>query len=341
MSVRDALRTSTWWPVSLRELLSGQRRASPPTVLTRDDGTALWYPGKVHSLAAEPEAGKSWLALHASAQQLAAGRHAVYLDFEDGPETAVERLLALGAHPEAIEERFHFIAPEGALDDEGQVALDVVLDQEPALVTIDGVTEAMGLLGLDLGSNADVARFMAGLVRPIVLAGPATVLLDHVVKSRENRHRYALGAGHKLAAVDVALTLEALTPFGRDRHGKSRLEVVKDRPGHLRAIARGGKLLGEFHLDARDGATEAWVDTPSPEASGPFRPTHLMAKVSDLLEQYPEGLSGAGIESLVHGKAQHIRAAITVLIHERHVTVHSGPRGAKVHKLEEPFNETD
>jgi AAA domain len=63
--------------------------------------------------------------------------------------------------------------------------LDRTLDRKPALVVIDGVTEALTLHGFDLGDNVEIARWLELLPRPAARCGVAVLLLDHVVKDKE------------------------------------------------------------------------------------------------------------------------------------------------------------
>ena len=90
----------------------------------------------------------------------------------------------------------------------------------------------MGLLDLSINSNDDTARFFERLVRPLTREGAAVLLLDHVTKDAASRGRHAIGAQHKLAAIDGACySLERVAPFGHGRSGSSRLVLQKDRPG--------------------------------------------------------------------------------------------------------------
>jgi hypothetical protein len=87
------------------------------------------------------------------------------------------------------------------------------------LAVIDSVTEAMSLLGLNPYDSTETAEFFAQLPRPLAEGGAAVVLLDHVVKDRDNRGRWAIGAQHKMAGSDVCFSLEAIRPFGRGLTG--------------------------------------------------------------------------------------------------------------------------
>ena len=104
--------------------------------------------------------------------------------------------------------------------------------------------------GFDLNSNADSALFQSLLPRWIADHGPAVVLIDHVVKDKEKQDRFALGAQHKLAGIDgVAYIVKMLQPFARGKRGLARVEISKDRPGHVREYAH-GRIIAEFTLDA-------------------------------------------------------------------------------------------
>ena len=85
---------------------------------------------------------------------------------------------------------------------------------------IDGVTEALALEGLDMASNQDVAELLQPARRGRSHGpAPPCCSIDHVTKDREARGRYAIGAQHKLAGVDVAYRLDVVQPFGRGREG--------------------------------------------------------------------------------------------------------------------------
>ena len=73
---------SSWEPVDLSILLEGGELEVPPALLGRSDGACLVYKGKVRSFAGEPEAGKDWLMLFASSEQLGGGEHVVYIDLK-------------------------------------------------------------------------------------------------------------------------------------------------------------------------------------------------------------------------------------------------------------------
>lgn len=330
---------TTWQPVDLRAILDGGELANPPTMLSRRDGTCLLYPGKLHELSGEPEAGKGWLSLAVSAERLTAGEAVLYLDFETEAREIVGRLRALGVGDEPILDRFHYVRPDQPLTDPGWSALEPALQAPTTLAVLDGVTEALGLHGLSLKDNDDIARWLALLPRRLVAHGLAVLQADHVVKDREGRGRYSIGAQHKLAGVDVGYRLEVIEPFGIGRHGRSKLLVTKDRPGHVRqsADARGCAA----HVELRslpDGAVQVELTAPETD-SETFRPTFLMERVSRAVERAP-GISKRAIRETVHGKATATDLAIELLETDGHLRIDRDGQ-ARRHYIERPYREAE
>ena len=261
---------SSWQPVDLARIVANEDQEHPPALLARVDGIRLLYPGKTHAVSGEPESAKGWLAMLASAQALSDGLLVLYADFEDSPATAVARLLALGVEPEAITGRFRYLQPDEPLAG-SEAVLDAQLALQPDLVVIDGVTEALTLEGLNLNDNAEVAEWLKLLPRRAAKAGAAVVTIDHVVKDREARGRFSIGAQHKLAGVDVAYTLEVVEPFGRGREGHVKVLVRKDRPGFVRQHAHGGRVADMRLRSLEDGSVSMTLDAPI-NSGGVFRP---------------------------------------------------------------------
>lgn len=333
---------SSWLPVGLDAILAGDHVDPLPAVLRRDDGPALLYPAKVHSVSGESETLKSWLLLVGAVEQIGRGRPVVWIDFEDSAPAVVGRLVALGCPRAGIAEHFRYVRPTDPLPD-GAALFDLSAPPTPTLAVIDGVTEGMALHDLEPNSNSDVASFMALLPRPLAALGPAVVLIDHVTKSADSRGRYAIGAQHKLAGLDgAAYTLDLVQPFGHGRKGLARIDVAKDRPGRVREHASGGKHIAELHLTSEaDGSVFAELRAPDGTASaGTFRPTVLMERVSRHLEDHPDGQTQRQVLDAVTGKRDAKRTALDVLVSESHVDLDSAQRSHTYRSLT-PYRESD
>ncbi|XQE79544.1 DNA primase [Streptomyces microflavus] len=339
----------TWAAQDLRSVLDGTYTPPQPSVGRRDDGVGLFYPGRMNSVASESEAGKTWFALIACLQEINAGNHVLYLDFEDDAGGVVGRLLCLGALPPDILDRFHYVRPENQMGPVDAVDLEAVLQKQPTLAIVDGVTEGMSLFGLELKDNTDIAKFGRMLLRPLMNSGAAVVTLDHVVKSAENRGRYSIGGVHKLNGLNgVMYILENRTPFGIGVTGKSTIRVAKDRPGQIRknglshssgmhwyadlVVKSESQEYAEAHLySPRVRDEEAREDDEDQK-----RINGIKRKILDAIGKAREPLTGKGVEDRVVGKAADIRRALADLVDSGHVAACPGPRNATLHSIPAP-----
>ncbi len=312
---------TTWAPQPLDEILEGDYVPPTPTMLARSDGPCLVYAGKSHWIQAEPEALKSWLGLHACAGEMRAGFAVIYIDFEDSAPTVIGRLLALGVERTVIRELFIYIRPDEPLVAAALADLNGALEANPTLVVIDGVTEAFSRQGLSPLDNGDIALWLDLFPRRFARAAAATLSLDHVVKDKEQRGRYAIGGQHKLAGVDVAYSMRVVQPFGRGREGIVTIKVEKDRPGGVREHANGEHVVATLRATSHDdGRVSLSLEPPenASDVSWGFRPTLVMDRVSRFVEGAPSA-SQADIEANVQGRSAVVRKAIQVLVDEEYL----------------------
>ena len=349
---------SSWAFSDLTPVLDGTHKPAQPVIGARDDGIGLFYPGRVNGIQGESEAGKSWVALICCLTEMNRGNRVVYLDFEDSEEGVVSRLLLIGGTPDQIAERFLYVRPGGTpTPAELRAVIARIGEQQPTLIVVDGVTEAMVMLGLELKENTEIARFGRMLLRPLADTGAAVVPLDHVVKSTESRGRYALGGVHKLNAVDgVQYMLEAVRPFGINTEGRSRLRVAKDRPAQIRkhalpggrnpmhwfadlVIKSEGDEFAEAHLYPPVQHIEDPADRTAEEQKAEVEEQEIRDReevVFAVLGKTTVPLSKNALEELISGRASITRRALTRLVHSGRVVVEKGPRGAALHCLPKP-----
>ncbi len=306
--------TSSWDPVDLGPILSGNHPEERPNILHRTDGVGLFYAGRLHAGYGEPEACKGWFGLAAAAGCIEAGDPVLYVDYEDTATNVVARLRAMGVSDADLLMRFYYVRADEPLGDEDRYAL---LEIAPTFVVIDGLTEAFAIEGLDLADNQDAAVLYKRLARPFTRIGAAVLLIDHVVKDREHRGRYALGAQHKLAGVDVAYRLDVAQPFGREREGLVKVTVTKDRPGFVRQHAADRERVALMRLTSIDGVVTATLEAPA-DHGATFRPTVLMDRVARAVTESP-GLSKRSIREAVKGKNSTVDLALDTLIAEGYI----------------------
>lgn len=242
------LETDSWAPIDLGPYLRGEVvRPEPSVGLARTDGLRLLYPGKEHMVIGEMESGKSWYALGCAMVELLAGRHVLYVHFEEAdPGDTIDRLRALGVGSADILALFRFVGPERPVS---PAALAALLDTAPSLVVLDGVNEAMSLHAQGIMDPDGSAAYRRRLVKPCTRAGAAVLSCDHVSKDPERRGRGPIGSVHKGNGLSGSLiVLDNADPFGRGARGRSHVFVTKDRPGHLRRHGRPGKERGKTYL---------------------------------------------------------------------------------------------
>lgn len=285
----------------------------------------------------------TWLGLMAVMEALTAGRRSLTVDFEDRADLFVERLLLLGADPAAIVELVTYIRPDEPFDGTARVQLAGLLDtHDYAVAVLDGLAEALSNNGWEENSAKDVMAFYQALPRRIARAGAAVVIIDHLVKDKENQGRYARGSTAKLAGIDGAVyKVETITPFGRGMTGKSRLVLAKDRVGYVRQTAAGHKNIAEMVLASTSGRVQIELAVPAAKTAGPggeYQPTIYMEKVSRALEPLDLPVTSAQLATIVPGRADMVRKAVAALVAGGYVqTVQKG--SAALLKSVRPFRD--
>lgn len=347
---------TSWWPVDLSTLFSDDFEPQRPEVMARDDGQLLFYAGKCHACNGEGESGKSWFCLIACLQEINAGRHVLYVDFEDDAETVVTRLLALGANTTTVLEFFHYLKPHEPLFTRGHNGpvftkantefATILEQQELSLVVLDGIAEVMGLHALDPEKNNDYVLFHEHLPRMIARTGPAVVQIDHVTKNPENRGRNAIGAVHKFNSIDGAIfSFNPVAEFGVGQHGISKVSIQRDRPGQLRQHTPDRKHIADLHLISHPDTHElTWQIQPPGEGAPRFRPTHYMAQLCEWLKNRNlagEAPTARHIDESGLGAAKYLRQARVLLVEEGYVTTEDGPRRALLHTVVKEYREAD
>lgn len=334
---------NTWQPVDLTDVLDGTYEPEVPDLLPREDGLGLLYRGRVHSIHAESESGKSLVVQAEAARLLNTGERVAYLDFESDAASVVRRLLDLGADPEAVRSRFDYRRPEvaPAPGTPERAAWLELLTGRYALVVLDGVTEALDVLA-PRGSGVDLNERIAGWLRgyPVALAnytGAAVVLIDHVVKNSESRGRHAIGGQHKMAGLTgAAYTVEVKDQPRRGHVGVLHLRIAKDRPGSIRAqcgqmrATDRTQLAAVVRIDSTGQRIAVTLASPGAEAdtSAAFRPTYLMERVSRWLQTHPGEHSRSAVTKAVKGNKAALETALDVLSDEGYATVSETVRGS-------------
>ena len=225
---------SPWWI----DLAGVDTAALRPALVTREDGRTLFYADAAHVVAGLWGCGKSWAGYCTAAATLANGHRAIYVDFEDGPRTAVERLTLLGARDDALDaDRFRYVSGGRLWFDYGNGDHAERLDLEDAIRWLDG-----GLVVFDTMTSAgaptdgrSVHEWLSLYIAPFRATACATLSLGHLPKRTADRPPGPIGSQELASAPDVAYRL-AGTAWGKAPHnGLIHLAVEKDRHGDVPA----------------------------------------------------------------------------------------------------------
>ncbi|WP_170931498.1 AAA family ATPase [Aeromicrobium sp. PE09-221] len=341
----------SWAVQELQDVLADSYEPETPTICRRiKSDVALFYPGRVHALISESEAGKTWLALHAAHQELEAGRVVYYLDFEDTRHGVVRRLISMGCPPEVIERGFRYIQPDEAFKPVREAVLAALRRDRPSLVVVDGVTEAMVQNSWKQNANDEIAEFFQILLRPMAATGAAVVMLDHLPKSEEgSAGRGAIGGVAKLNGIDgAAYRLKPVRPIVKGREGLSRVTIDKDRPGEVKRHQDDKKGIADLIVDSdEDDGVQVFLALPT--TSREFLEQRAAAteaadaETRTFIETYLRENPGAtqnAVKDACHAKGHGAKEKIGRILEamrdpERFgtVRVESGPNNSKRHYL--------
>lgn len=313
---RDA---TSWRQVDLGAIKRGEATVAPPAFLARVDGEHLVYADRAHVFFGPPESLKSWAALLACKSVVDAGLTALYIDFEDDAVAFVERARFVSVVDGAIGRALQYMRPDVPLDQNAvaRADLDMALaDLRPALVVLDGVTEAYALHGWDVNKATDAARFTQVFTFP---DGAAVIAIDHTGKDAS---RGIVGSLHKRAGIDGAAYEFAIKRNeGRGGTAEAAIKVDKDRHGHVRAFAHRGSV-GRLLIEPGAGVRiEGTVDFATELA----RNAELEEAVVVFVREHP-GCSKREVKYGVPGGHDDVEAALQRALLAGHVQNTGSPK---------------
>lgn len=234
----------------------------------------LFYAEGVHWLQGESESGKTWVALALVVEALRAGGRAIVVDHEDSRDGVLSRLRDLGV---AAGELARLVYVSGQDVAHAELAAHLAgTDRDYALLVVDGVTSALSAAGLSGRDEQEVTRWADAVPRRARMA----VVVDHVVKSPDERNGMAIGSQAKKSVVTgTSFEVRCTAKFGRGTAGQVELRLQKDKRGGVRGRARTVTRL-RFASDPVTGAVELSAAPPSGggSAAGAFPGQELAAE---------------------------------------------------------------
>jgi hypothetical protein len=206
-----------------------------------------------------------------------------------------------------------------ANDDPGAWVSDVTARYD--VVVIDPLSAVASALDLDFdNSNRDFVTFYDRIVQPLTTNGVTVAMIDNVGHASEAQKR-AKGVSAKADRADLT--------FVCSRH-PAGLVIHTDKVRSVRSAAQhGDEWVFERdtqRLERRTGANDG---------AGAWRPTTIMARISELVASEP-GITADAIRKGVKGKNDAKDVGLRQLIAEGFIEVHpDGP--ARRHHAKRPF----
>lgn len=306
----------------------------PPVALTRTDGHALFYAGKINGLFGDPEHGKTWVGQAAVVEALNQGGTAAMIDVDhNGMNHTTARLMLLGAHPKHLADpnRWRYYEPEDA--EQLRNACRDLTTRHPDIVLADSIGEILAMFGANPNDETEVTNAFRTTLVPIATAGSAVISIDHLPKGADARATgQAIGSIAKKRMMRGSyLRVDARTKPTPGQVGYLTLRVEKDTSGELRRVSAGG-YAGTFTLDSRDPRVTTWSisNDDNPTTPTGFRPTHVMERVSRFVEDN-DRCNTRAIRDAIGGKTTVVKTATEILITEGYIVTMAGSHGAQLH----------
>lgn len=206
--------------------------------------TAIIIPNTVTVIYGARGGGKTWTSAVWAAQELRAGHHVMWLDFERQAQLMKKKLTALGI-PAHMSSHFHYSGG-------GLPPVDSLVSAIPefgeTLVIIDSFRDLLNAV-VPSGSSNDgesVAKVYELFLNPLHAAGATIGLIDHEAKGGSGS---AFGSERKESAADYVLRVEQKIPFTQNTSGFATLTVTKDRYG----VTPHGTVVGALWVGGTDG----------------------------------------------------------------------------------------
>ncbi len=204
---------------------------------------------------------------------------------------------------------FTYIRPEEPLP--GPETIEALSGK--SLVIVDGVGEALSLHGLK-NDEEGFLTFNGKLLRPLSLTGAAVVSIDQLPKNKNNQDA-PIGTVYKMYVVSGAsYILRKAEPFGLGKTGFSRLEVRKDRPGHIGKESVDGGIVAELHMISDDPEIATVVKLRTPVSLETAKSKSRRAKIRSYMLAEGKPLSKDAIAKGAGGHKSETLAEIESMI---------------------------
>jgi hypothetical protein len=204
----------------------------------------LFYAGHFSIFGGHKKVGKTLLAIAVALDAMKAGRHVVYLDFENGAEIIAERLKLMGADADldAFAERFHYVRfPRGLkLDNLEDRLAEIAAPYPGALLVLDSLRGLFAQLSgtsrhpLEINNPVHIEQVLSPVHAAVKRHGLTVLLLDHAKKGAGKDDTYSLAnSAAKEQIADAVYFIDKPDEYSEDHEGSVLLKITSDRRGRL------------------------------------------------------------------------------------------------------------
>ena len=302
-----------------------------PAILSRTDGRTVLYAGKVNTVAARPNGGKSWLAMKCAIEVVERGGRVLMLDFDNKrPSVLAGRAGDMGVEATVQnEEAFQFKDVE-LVKNKGAMAAAVqwlLAAKEPTFSTV--IIDSDTAAGVP-NDGGDVNPWWKAHVTPWETAELGVVILSHRPKQQdEDAAPGSIGSQTKRALpTGAVLIMKTTKMWNSEVGGLVHLVVDKDRNGELPGVEE--EIIVDMvveHVDMDGGQFLNITLEPPDEDRGN---EDIVYALDAALAEHPEGVySQRAVRALVKGNGKAIGMALKSLVDDGHVIAEKveGKRG--------------
>ena len=303
-----------------------------PAILTRTDGRTILYAGRVNTVAARPNGGKSWIAIKTAIEVVERGGRCLMLDFDN------KRPSVLAGRAEDMQvqgifqnkECFQFKDVE-LVKHPGAMAAAVqwlLTAKEPTFSTV--IIDSDTAAGVP-NDGGDAYPWWKIHVTPWESAELGVLILSHRRKDEDEDDPSGgpMGSTTKRALPTGAVLIMRTTKmWNSEVGGLVHLVVDKDRSGELPGVELETIVdMVVEHVDMDGGQfLNITLEPPDPERGS----ADLADDLDSALANYPDGVySQKGVRALVKGNGKTVGMALKTLIDDGHVITEKveGKRG--------------
>ena len=303
---------------------STRRGTTWPSILSRTDGRTILYAQKVNTIAARPNAGKSFISIKAGDEAMQKGGRVLVLDFDNRrPDTLADRakdMSLLDAFQDTEALRF--------MDVDMMANTGIVQAAVEWLLAAPNPVYSFVIIDTDTASGApsdgkDIFQWWQQYVAPWERGNLGVLIISHLPKRLEDLPPGPIGSSGKRGQLTGAcLVIDPVSMWNKGQGGIVQIKVDKDRVGELPGVE--GDLICDVVAEWLGTGDDRFLNitmNPVDEVRGQIQIAGKLAdKLYDALAEYPDGVySQKEVNKLVKAGGRALGDALKSLLDSQRV----------------------